>query len=398
MRPEYDGVKFYSVLDWSIGENLEKSAKILESFNENEDYADINKVIELYNVQQLINSGAYLREWDEDIIDHYKKLSVPLTKVLGKFFGKINDENFQLITRSVSIGYVEDYWRLFVKFKVYKKVSGEMFAAYINDPKTTLWILLQQEELVKYYGQELANVLRISEQTPRLVISKFLERHDQESPYHFPKELNPTEYEGILQNYINSDTANLNHLQLLARTQSSGEYSENMGDTSGMSVDAITSASVGPTDNTEGNLQVMAQVIQENTGADVFHIVVSEPYDPEYDVMRERAIDEMDDNTLPALTDRVENIEQYDVIYLGTPVWGGALPQPVVTFLTENDLSGKTIIPFGIHLGSRFGRMLNQIEELCPEATLAEGFTISASTSNDDVRAEFGEWLADQEN
>lgn len=175
-------------------------------------------------------------------------------------------------------------------------------------------------------------------------------------------------------------------------------YSENMGDTSGMSVDAITSASVGPTDNTEGNLQVMAQVIQENTGADVFHIVVSEPYDPEYDVMRERAIDEMDDNTLPALTDRVENIEQYDVIYLGTPVWGGALPQPVVTFLTENDLSGKTIIPFGIHLGSRFGRMLNQIEELCPEATLAEGFTISASTSNDDVRAEFGEWLADQEN
>lgn len=175
-------------------------------------------------------------------------------------------------------------------------------------------------------------------------------------------------------------------------------YSENMGDTSGMSVDAITSASVGPTDNTEGNLQVMAQVIEENTGADVFHIVVSDPYDPEYNVMLDRAVEEIENNTLPALTGSIENLEQYDVIYLGTPVWGGVLPQPVVTFLTENDLSGKTIIPFGIHLGSRFGRMLNQIEELCPEATLAEGFTISASTSNDDVRAEFGEWLADQEN
>lgn len=173
-------------------------------------------------------------------------------------------------------------------------------------------------------------------------------------------------------------------------------YSENMGDTSGMSVDAITSASVGETNNTEGNLQVMAQIIEENTGADVFHIVVSEPYDPEYNVMRERAIDEMDDNTLPALTDRVENLEQYDVIYLGMPVWGGALPQPVVTFLTENDLSGKTIIPFGIHLGSRFGRMLNQIEELCPDATLKEGFTINASTANDEVRTEFGEWLSNQ--
>lgn len=175
-------------------------------------------------------------------------------------------------------------------------------------------------------------------------------------------------------------------------------YSENMGDTSGMSVDAITSASVGPTENTEGNLQVMAQVIQENMGADVFHIVVSDPYDPEYNVMLDRAVEEIENNTLPALTDSVENMEQYDVVYLGTPVWGGVLPQPVVTFLTENDLSGKTIIPFGIHLGSRFGRMLNQIEELCPEAALAEGFTINASTSNDDVRTEFGEWLADQEN
>lgn len=165
-----------------------------------------------------------------------------------------------------------------------------------------------------------------------------------------------------------------------------------------MSVDAITSASVGPTDNTEGNLQVMAQVIEENTGADVFHIVVSDPYDPEYNVMLDRAVEEIENNTLPALTESAENLEQYDVIYLGTPVWGGVLPQPVVTFLTENDLSGKTIIPFGIHLGSRFGRMLDQIEELCPEATLAEGFTISASTSNDDVRAEFGEWHADQEN
>lgn len=173
-------------------------------------------------------------------------------------------------------------------------------------------------------------------------------------------------------------------------------YSENMGDTSDMSIDAITSASVGPTNNTEGNLQVMAQVIQENTGADVFHIVVSDPYDPDYNTMLDRAVEEIENNTLPELKESIDNINQYDVIYLGMPVWAGALPQPVVTFLTENDLSGKTIIPFGIHLGSRFGRMLNQIEELCPDATLEDGFTINASTANDEVRTEFGEWLSNQ--
>lgn len=170
-------------------------------------------------------------------------------------------------------------------------------------------------------------------------------------------------------------------------------YSENMGDTSGMSVDAITSASVGQTSNTEGNLQVIAQVIQENTGADVFHIVAVEPYDPEYDVMHDRAIDEQSNNERPALEAKIENLDQYDVIYLGTPVWGGSLPAPMLTFLDENDLSGKTIIPFGIHLGSQFGRNLSQIEDKYPSATLLDGLTVNARTDNDDVRAQANEWL-----
>ena len=85
-------------------------------------------------------------------------------------------------------------------------------------------------------------------------------------------------------------------------------YSENIGDTSGMTVDAIASASVGSTNNTEGNLQVMSQVIEEVKSADVFHITVQDPYDPVYDVMHDRAIEEIDDNAFPALTDRVKTL------------------------------------------------------------------------------------------
>ena len=223
MRPEYDGVKFYSINDWSTGENLKKSAKILESFDENEDYKDINEVIELYNIQQLIESGVYLQDWDEKKIARYKEICSLFRKIFGKFFGMINDENFQKITRSVCIDYVEDYWKLFAEFKVFERVSGEIFAIYINDPETALWILLQQKELVKYYGKELADVMRISEQSPRLIISKFLEKHDQKCHYYFPKELVPSEYEDILTKYVNSDRANLNHLQLLIYAQSTKE-------------------------------------------------------------------------------------------------------------------------------------------------------------------------------
>ena len=170
-------------------------------------------------------------------------------------------------------------------------------------------------------------------------------------------------------------------------------YSENIGDTSDMTVDAIASASVGSTDNTEGNLQIMAQVIEATENADVFHIVASKPYAAEYNVMHDRAVDEINNGELPDLTDRVENLEQYDVVYLGMPVCSGSLPRPVATFLTENDLSGKTIVPFGINLGSGFGNMISEIEELCPGATLVDGFTVSARMSNDEVRAEFSQWL-----
>ena len=173
-------------------------------------------------------------------------------------------------------------------------------------------------------------------------------------------------------------------------------YAENIGDTSNMSVDAIASASIGTTANTEGNLQVIAETIQQTMDADVFHIVVKEPYDADYATMRNRALNEISNNILPELKETVENLDQYDVVYLGTPVWSGSLPQPVVSFLTENDLTGKTVIPFGIHLGSRFGKMLEQIEELCPGSTLLDGFTVEAGTDNDEVRAEVIKWLKDE--
>ena len=223
MRPEYDGAKFYSVHDWSIGEHLAKAAIVLESFDENKEYTDINEVIELYNIQELVNSGVTLNEWDEGQIAHYKKISSSFMKVFGKFFGQINDENFNHICKSVCIGYVEDFWKLFVQFETFKNVSGQVFAAYLNEPGTTLYKLLQQKELVKVYGKELADILRTSKQTPRLIIGKFLQKHDQACSYSFPKELSPSEYEGILQKYVKLDTANLNDLQLLAHAQNSKE-------------------------------------------------------------------------------------------------------------------------------------------------------------------------------
>ncbi|MCM1463680.1 MAG: hypothetical protein NC084_13335 [Bacteroides sp.] len=171
-------------------------------------------------------------------------------------------------------------------------------------------------------------------------------------------------------------------------------YSENMGSTDGMSVDAVTSASMNrETDNTEGNLQIMAQIIAEQKNADVFHILMTDPYDHDYSTMLPRAIDEMSNEDYPALQNKIDDLESYDVVYLGIPVWNSEIPPALHTFFLENDLSGKKIVLFGIHLGSRLGRMENQVKELSG-GELIDSFTVTASNSNDDVRNEFGEWLA----
>lgn len=171
-------------------------------------------------------------------------------------------------------------------------------------------------------------------------------------------------------------------------------YSENMGDTSGLEVDAITSASLNKrTSNSDGNLQVMAQEAAEVKGGDLFSIQITDPYDPDYNTMVGIAQKDQRDGKEFSFVNEIGNFSDYDTVYIGIPVWWGELPQPMVSFFEHYDFSGKTIIPFGIHLGSRFGSMIEQMKKLEPDAVFLDGFTIRADTDNDKVRAEFDAFL-----
>ena len=223
MRPEYYGVKFYGKNDLSIADNLEKAISILELFDENKDYTNINEVIELYNVDLLMNCGVRIQGWEESTIDFYKMICRRCMKVIARYYSKINESNFLEICNTVCEGYIEDYWKLIVKFNVYERISGEFFEKYLYEADTALWVLLREEKLVKYYGKELAKCLKNSEQTASLIISNFLKRHEQKLLYFFPKELSPSEYEGILYKYVKSEKANWNNLRILVESQSSKE-------------------------------------------------------------------------------------------------------------------------------------------------------------------------------
>lgn len=127
-----------------------------------------------------------------------------------------------------------------------------------------------------------------------------------------------------------------------------------------------------------GNVQYMAQIIQESTGGDLFRIETVQQYPLDHDPLVDQAAAEQDENARPELTAQVEDPSQYDVVFLGYPNWWGDMPMALYTFLEENDFSGKTIIPFCPHGGSRFSRTEQTIAELQPGAEVSEnGLTIS---------------------
>lgn len=105
----------------------------------------------------------------------------------------------------------------------------------------------------------------------------------------------------------------------------------------------------------KGNTEIVAEMIQDTVRGELFEIDTVNPYPEDYYECIDVAKDELRTNARPEIIDRVENIDDYDVIFLGYPNWWGTMPMAVFTFLEQYDLSGKTIIPFCTNEGSGMG-------------------------------------------
>ena len=156
-------------------------------------------------------------------------------------------------------------------------------------------------------------------------------------------------------------------------------------------VDAITSASVQRDEHNfppqviggehKGNTQIIAEYIAEHLGADTFAIQVTDenkyPIDG-YDTL-DVGHQEQIDGKRPELATHIENPDDYDIIFLGSPIWWGTMPTPVFSFLEEYDFSGKTIVPFTTHDGSGLGSVKRDIKSECPRAIVLDGLAVKYS-------------------
>ena len=145
-----------------------------------------------------------------------------------------------------------------------------------------------------------------------------------------------------------------------------------------------------------GNTQYVAQVIAENTGADIFRIEPVIPYPLDHSELEEIAQQEQRDDARPEIAGTVENIGQYGTIFFGFPNWYFDMPQIMYSFLDQYDLSGKKIVPFVTSGGSGFSDSISEITEMEPEAeVIQDGLSISRNVVQDS-EADIIQWLTDQ--
>lgn len=125
-----------------------------------------------------------------------------------------------------------------------------------------------------------------------------------------------------------------------------------------------------------GNTELLAEFIQQNTNGDIFKIETDKKYpDNYYDCVKE-AENEIQNNIFPKALKYPENIDKYDTIYIGHPIWHDNLPNVVIGFLNNIDLTGKTIIPFCTHEGSGIAKSSNTLKEIYNNSNIKPYFEI----------------------
>lgn len=163
-------------------------------------------------------------------------------------------------------------------------------------------------------------------------------------------------------------------------------------------VDAISSASVVRVDGTaKGCVQAVAEMIQEETGGELFSIQTEFDYPGNISELIDYADGEQKREERPVLSTHIENLEDYEVIFIGYPNWWYDMPMAMYSFFDEYDFTDKTIIPFNTHRGSRFSSTIATIKELEPGATVIEnGFTFPGDDAADAAK-DVAEWLSNLE-
>ncbi|MCX2452286.1 flavodoxin [Pedobacter sp. PLR] len=133
------------------------------------------------------------------------------------------------------------------------------------------------------------------------------------------------------------------------------------------------------------NTKALAELIHQKVGGDLVALELVKPYPEHYQTIVDQVANENITAFLPPLKTKIDNIDKYDIVFLGFPTWGMQLPPPMKSFLNQYDLSGKTVIPFNTNAGYGIGSSFETIQQLCPKSKLLTGFSTTGGKERDGI-------------
>ena len=149
----------------------------------------------------------------------------------------------------------------------------------------------------------------------------------------------------------------------------------------------------------KGNTAIVAEMIAEQLGADLFELLpVDDHYPMTYDELTDVAKREQNENARPEYAGDLPDLNGYDTIFMGAPVWWGDWPMIMYTFFENNAgaLSGKTLVPFSTHEGSGLSGFDKKLAKACPDASVEKGLAVRGNdcqNRQDSVRKDVAAWL-----
>ncbi|WP_236976680.1 flavodoxin [Membranihabitans maritimus] len=153
------------------------------------------------------------------------------------------------------------------------------------------------------------------------------------------------------------------------------------------------------------NTETVAKIIQKQVGGKLVELELVNPYPENYKEIVAQVDRENEEGFLPELKTKINDLDSYGTIFLGFPTWDMQMPPPMKSFLTNNDLSGKKVIPFNTNAGYGVGSSFQTVEDLCSNSTILEGYSTKGGIERDgilfvmegekliEVSTEIKEWL-----
>ncbi len=149
----------------------------------------------------------------------------------------------------------------------------------------------------------------------------------------------------------------------------------------------------------EGNTAIVAKMIADQTGADLFEVLPADDHYPmTYSELTDVAKQEQSKNARPEYAGEVPDLSQYNTIFIGAPVWWGDWPMIMYTFFENNAdaLAGKNLVPFSTHEGSGLSGFDDKMSNACPYSTVLDGLAVrgnDAQNDRDNVRESVKKWI-----